>query len=402
MRRVLACLVLVLLAGVPLGCGGKFELPTEHPKQIVPSDGSFALQSTWKGMNGIQDLLITQGEGGQLFVLFNDGVANQPTDPIQQHGGVLLFPLTNPRPIGPPYFEPTLNMFKPIAFTANKTRMFVLDKGDSCKAKYDVRRSTCEADTDADPGNISDHPFRSQIFDYAATWRVREYNIGGGDTVSTFTDTTVAQPYGIALDDAGRIYVSCLAVFLDSLQTDKKIRTRKFVSRIYRYVRGQRYPGIPDVNMVGTESWYRDSTWKVLDGSGLSSIADARGIYIPHGGADPLYIADRGNNAAKAISSTVNELPFLKVDGQETGAIFNHPEGIAVDLAGFFYVVDRDNKRVLRYSSVPATFVQRVDQEPNSDGLPLADPIGIAVDSSGAAYIGDRGRGQIIYYKRRP
>jgi hypothetical protein len=46
--------------------------------------------------------------------------------------------------------------------------------------------------------------------------------------------------------------------------------------------------------------------------------------------------------------------------------------------------------------------VQRIDQEPNSDGLPLADPIGIAVDSSGAAYIGDRGRGQIIYYKRRP
>jgi len=88
------------------------------------------------------------------------------------------------------------------------------------------------------------------------------------------------------------------------------------------------------------------------------------------------------------------------VDGQETGASFNHPEGIAVDLAGFFYVVDRDNKRVLRYSSVPATFVQRVDVELNSDGLPLADPVRIAVDDS-LAYIGDRGRGQIIRYKRR-
>jgi hypothetical protein len=399
MRRVLACLVLVLLAGVPLGCGGTFELPTEQPKSVVPTDQSYAMLSTWKGMNGVQDLLITQGQGNQLFVLFNDGVANLPTDPIVSHGDVKLFPLTNPNPIGPPYFEPMRTLFKPIAIAAGRNRMFVLDQGDSCKAKYDVRRSTCEADPDTT--HATGHPFRSQIHDYLATWRVREYNLGGGDTLSTFTDTTVARPYGIAVDEAGRVYVSCLAVFLDSLQTNKNIRTRKFVSRVYRYVSGQRYPGVLDENMVGTSSWFRDSTWKVLDGSGLSSISDARGIFIPHVGVDPIYVADRGNNAAKAISSVIDVLPILKVDGQETGASFNHPEAIAVDLAGFFYVVDRDNKRVLRYSSVPATFVQRVDADPNSDGLPLADPIGIAVDDS-LAYVGDRGRGQIIRYKRRP
>ena len=399
MRRALACVLLVLLAAIPLGCGGTFELPTEHPKQIVPTDQSYAMLATWKGMDGVQDLIITQGQGNQLFVLFNDGVVNQPTDPIQQHGVVRLYPLTNPNPIGPPYFEPMLTLYKPVAIAAGRNRMFVLDQGDSCKAKYDVRRLTCEADPET--SIATGHPFRSQIFDYAATWRVREYSLGGGDTISTFTDTTVAQPYGIAVDDAGRVYVSCLAVFLDSLQTNKSVRTRKFVSRIYRYVQGQRYPGVDDPNMLGTSTWYRDSTWKVLDGSGASSISDARRIFIPHVGVDPVYIADRGNNAAKAISSVANELPLLKVDGQETGASFNHPEGIAVDLAGFFYVVDRDNKRVLRYDSAPATYVQRVDVELNSDGLPLADPIGIAVDDS-LAYIGDRGRGQIIRYKRRP
>src|SRR5262249_31601444 len=163
---------------------------------------------------------------------------------------------------------------------------------------FDVRRGTCEADPETT--FATGHPFRSQIFDYSATWRVREFGLGGGDTISTFTDTTVAQPYGVAVDDQGRVYVSCLAVFLDSLQTNKTIRTRKFVSRVSRYVRGQRYAGIPDVNMVGTSSWYRDSTWKLLDGSGLSSVADARGIFIPHRGADPIFVADRGNNAAKA------------------------------------------------------------------------------------------------------
>jgi len=285
-----------------------------------------------------------------------------------------------------------------VAIAAGRNEMFVLDQGDSCMAKYDARRGTCEADVDTT--HVTGHPFRSQIFDYSSTWRVRQYTLSGGDTISTFTDTTVAQPYGIAVDDAGRVYVSCLAVFLDSLQTNKSIRTRKFVSRVYRYLRGQKYPGIDDENMVGTSSWYRDTTWKVLDGSGLSSIADARGIFIPHQGVDPLYIADRGNNAAKAVSSQFTELPLLKVDGQETGAIFNHPEAIKADLAGFFYVVDRDNKRVLRFSSIPATFVQRVDVEPNSDGLPLADPVGLAVDDS-LVYVGDRGRGQIIRYKRR-
>ena len=395
MRRIVALLVLVSIAAIPLGCGGTFELPTEHPKAIVPTDQSYAMLATWKGMSGVQDLIITQGQGNQLFVLFNHGGSGPSSVP---RGDVKLYPLTNPNPIGSPYFEPMRSLFNPVAITAGRNLLFVLDQGDSCAAKFDVVRGTCEADFDTTGGKTAR---RSQIFDYSSTWRVREYGLGGGDTISTFTDTTVAQPYGIAVDDAGRVYVACIAVFLDSLQTNKSIRTRKHVSRVYRYVRGQRYPGVLDENMVGTSTWYRDSTWKLLDGTGLSSVSDPRGIFIPHVGVDPIYVADRGNNAAKSVSTQVDELPLLKVDGQETGASFNNPEGIAVDLAGFFYVVDRGNKRVLRYSSVPATFVQRVDVEANADGLPLADPIGIAVDDS-LAYIGDRGRGEIIRYKRRP
>jgi len=398
MRRLLALLLLASLAAIPLGCGGKFELPTEHPKAIVPSDGSYAMLATWRGMDGVQDLVLTQGEGDLLYVLFNHGGSGPSSVP---RGDVKILGLTTGKPFDASYFPPLQTLFNPVAIAVWRKGLFVLDQGDSCAAKYDVRRGACEADHDTTNGRI---PFRNQIFDYSSTWRVREYSFDvrtAGDTVSTFTDTTVAQPYGIAVDEQGRVYVSCLAVFLDSLQTNKSIRTRKFVSRIYRYVRGEKYPGIADVNMPGTTSWYRDSTWKILDGSGSSSIADARGIFIARQGIDPIYVADRGNNAAKSISTQIDNLPFLKVDGAETGASFNHPEGIAADLGGFFYVVDRDSKRVLRYSVNPATFVQRVDGEPNSDGLPLADPIGIAVNDS-LAFIGDRGRGEIIRYKRRP
>ena len=116
MRRALALLVLVLLAAIPLGCGGSFELPTEHPKQIVPTDQSYAMLSTWKGLNGVQDLLITQGQGNQLFVLFNIGGSGPSSVP---RGGVILFPLTNPIPIGPPYFDPMRTLFNPVAFAAS-------------------------------------------------------------------------------------------------------------------------------------------------------------------------------------------------------------------------------------------------------------------------------------------
>ena len=392
MRRR-AALLLAAVVAIPAGCGGRFELPTEHPGRIIPTDQSYIIVDTWTGMGGVRDLLITQGQGNQLFVLFNHGGDTGPSVP---RGEVKLFPLSNPHPIGQPYFFPLNTLFDPVAIASATNKLFVLDQGDSCQAKFDVRRHTCEADPDTT--HATGHPFHSQIFSYAATWRVREYGLGGGDTLSTFTDTTVAQPFGIAADEQGRVYVACLAVFLDSLQTNKNIRTRKFVSRVFRYARGLRYPGVLDLNMPGTASWHRDSTWTVFDGSGLSSVSDPRGIFWARTGTNPLFIADRGNNSAKAVSSVLDTLPVLRVDGQETGASFNHPEAVAVDLAGFFYVVDRDNKRVLRFSESPAQFVQRVDTDKRTH--PLADPVGIAVDDS-TAYVADPGNGEIVRYKRQ-
>lgn len=397
-------LLAVLCAAMLAGCGGKFDLPTERAGRVVPSDQSYAMLATWNGLDGVKDLIITQGQGNQLFVLFNRGGSGGPFVP---RGEVRLYPLTQPNPIGPPFFSPLQSLFNPIALSSGinpaasgdqRFTLFVLDQGDSCAAKFDVRRGTCEADEDTT--RATGHPFRSQVFDYFATWRVREFRLGGGDTISTFTDTTVAQPYGIASDDQGRVYVAGIAVVLDTSQTDARIRTRRFVSRIYRYSRGQRYPGIADRNMPGTSGWYRDTTWTVFDGTGASSVADPRGLHWSPFATHPIFVADRGNNQVKAISSFDDSAGLVRVDGQATGANFNHPEAVAADLAGFFYVVDRDNRRVLRYS-LSGEYIQRVDSELNADGLPLLDPTGVAVDDS-LAYIADRGRAQIIRFRRRP
>jgi hypothetical protein len=390
-------IILLLAFGVALGagCGGRFELPTEKRVETpVPTDKSYAMIATWKGLDGIRDVIMTRGVGSQLFMVFNTGGFGSPSVP---RGEVRLYPFTQPKPIGSPFFEPMRTLFNPVAIASGQNRLFVLDEGDSCMAKFDPLRNTCEADTVRQPLGRP-----SIIMDYSATWRVREYPLSGGDTISTFTDTTVAWVNGIAADDVGNIYVAGIAVVLDTLATDQRIRTRKFVSRIYRYTRGPKYPGVVpnDLYMPGA-NWHRDTTWKVLDGTGASSVIDPRGMrWTPVRGGG-LLVADRGNNKAKLIGTYAPNVGLATVDGSETptGTSFNSPVNVAIDGSGNLYVIDRLNQRVLRYTNY-GEYVQDVNVEKNSDGLGLDDPIALGVDDS-LAYVADFGRGQVIRYKRR-
>jgi sugar lactone lactonase YvrE len=393
MRRNLLAL-LAALAVLASGCGGRLKLPTENRgPAVVPNDKSYAMLATWKGMDGIRDVLLTQGTGSQLFMLFNHGGTGGPATP---RGEVRLYPFTQPVPIGPPFFDPPRTLFNPVAVASAQKRLFVLDEGDSCMAKYDPTRGTCEADAvrNGQP-NI--------VRDYTAVWRVREYPLTGGDTISTFTDTTLAYVNGVAADDAGNVYVAGIAVVLDTLTTDQRIRTRKFISRIYRYARGPRYPGVVpnDLYMPGA-NWHRDTTWVVLDGTGTSSVSDPRGMaWTPIAGG-AVFVADRGNNKAKLIGTSAPGLGFVKLDGSETptGTSFNGPQGVAMDAAGYLYIVDRQNQRVLRYFR-DGTYIQDVNVEKNSDNQWLLDPVAVGVDDS-LAYVADFGRSQVIRCKRRP
>ena len=391
---IAAAAVLIAAAALAGGCGGRFTQPTDTRNfQAPPTDKSYAMIATWKGLANVRDVMLTRGTGSQLFMLFNDPTASGP--PSVPRGSVALYPFSQPVPIGPPFFDPPRGLFNPVAFASAQAHLFVLDEGDSCMAKLDPVRNTCEADT-VRGGR------RSQIYDYTATWRVREYLITAGDTISTFTDTTFAFVRGVAADDYGNVYVSGIAVALDTSSTDARIRTRKFVSRVYRYARGPRYPGVEpnDVLMPGA-NWHRDTTWTVLDGSGTSSVSDPYGIVWTPVAGGALFVADRGNNKAKLIGTGGPDQGLLKLDGGETptGTNFNGPEDVAVDGSGDLYVVDRLNRRVLRYD-LRGAFVVQVNTEANADGLPLLDPVAVGVDDS-LAYVADPGRGQVIRFKRR-
>ncbi len=394
MRRLVVVLGLVA-AVLAVACGGRFQLPTETRTQVViPTDKTYGMIATWRGLSHVLDIMLTRGTGSQLFMLFNDPSINGP--PSVPRGNVTLYPFTQPNPIGPPFFDPPRGLFNPVAFAAAQAFLFVLDEGDSCMAKLDPQRGTCAADTVRNGR-------RSQIYDYTATWRVRVYAITGGDTISTFTDTSMAYVRGVAADDQGNVYVSGLAVVLDTLTTDQRIRTRKFASRIYRYARGPRYPGVVpnDVLMPGA-NWHRDTSWVVLDGTGTSSVQDPRGLrWTPtRGGA--LLVADHNNNKAKLIATYARDVGLVKMDGSETptGTNFSGPENVGVDDSGDLYIVDRLNQRVLRYDG-NGNFVVQVNTEPNADGQALLDPVAVGVNDS-VAYVADPGRGQVIRYKRRP
>lgn len=399
MRARIALALAALAALAPLsGCGTGFPLPTERPRQIgVPTDSSYAMIATWTGFDGVRDVLLTQGAGSQLFVLFNNGGSGGPMVP---RGDVRLYALSRPTVIGAPYFVPLTGLFNPIGVASAQNKLFVLDEGDSCMARFDVRRGTCEPDPVYSPPER-----RHQVYDYNAIWRVREYRLGGGDTISTFTDTTFANVTGIAAGEDGYVYVSGTVAVLDTLVTDQRIRTRKFASRVYRYARGPRYVGLVpesrnrDVNMPGA-NWHRDTTWVVLDGTGASSVFDPSGLYYSRQDGHALYVADRGNGSVKSVSVVTNNLGMVKVDGSQTGANFNTPDDVFADFAGYFYVLDRGNRRVLRYEANSGLYIQRVDIENNAQGEPLLGPVSIAADDS-LVFVADRDRGKLVKFKRR-
>lgn len=393
MRRLALPALLLALIVAP-GCGTRFELPTETDQAIIPGDGSYQMVATWSGMTGVQDLLLTQGAGTQLFLLFNTGGTDlSPRGDVRSYARKLT--TGTPSPIPGVSFA---TLFNPIALHAGSSggagsgRIFVLDAGDSCLARTDP----------AAPG-VCDPSYVAQgrrITNLAATWRVREYGLLGGDTMSTFTDTTMAAVSGIAADDQGRVYVAGSAIVYVPDPQDDRIRTRRYLYRIYRYQRGPRYPGVtPADRFMPGANWHRDTTFAVEEGSGLGTLVDPRGLYWSGAGGDALYAADFGKNWVQKLDPARSSAGFYFLDGGRTGEPFNGPTDVVVDLQGFLYLCDTGNRRVVRYAA-DQEYVQTVNVEPDAQGQALMNPVAVAADDS-LVYVADRDLAKVIRYERR-
>ena len=178
-------------------------------------------------------------------------------------------------------------------------------------------------------------------------------------------------PYGIANDSAGSIYVADT-----NNNTIRKISPQGTVS-----------------TLAGTAG---------ITGNDNGTGVDASFSYpynIAVDSAGNIYVADNGNNIIRKITSSgvVSTLAGTagvigNADGTGPGASFNGPTGIAVDSAGNVYVADTQNNIVRKIT--PAGVVTTPAWASASTANFLF-PYGIAIDSTGTIYVSDNGHNVI-------
>jgi DNA-binding beta-propeller fold protein YncE len=371
------------IAALAVGCGTGFKLPTESKNRPGAASGTYERIATWTGLDNVADIYLTKSAvaaGEQLYLLFRTVGSDT--------GRVLAYSLATPTPFSYRF----RGLMNPIALCGDATRLFVLDQGDTCLARTNPATGRCDTTGNSllPPGN----EWTNKVAYLDRYWRVREY-FPDGDTVSSFTDTTVAWVQGIALDDQQRIYVAGLRILVTQNPENPFYYYRRFVWRIQRYVRGGGDPNMPGC------PWQRDLAYSVDEGSGLGTVISPTGIDWSPAAGGALYIADTGNNRAQRRSDPPSADDYLMLD-DDAGALIA-PIDISADLAGFVYVIDGGHGSINRYEPAGqglGQWVQRVDIEPSADGKYLQKPVAVAADSS-QVYVADGGAGVVAIFRRR-
>ncbi|MCE9659205.1 MAG: hypothetical protein K8R60_11650 [Burkholderiales bacterium] len=159
-----------------------------------------------------------------------------------------------------------------------------------------------------------------------------------GSVDGTGSAARFASPHGVAADAAGNVYV------VEVSHTVRRITPAGVVSTL---------AGL--ANAVGS-----------ADGSGSAArFADPRGVAVD--AADNVYVADTANHTIRRITpaGAVSTLAGLagspgNIDGTGNAARFNQPRGVGVDAAGNVYVADTSNSAIRKVT--PAGVVTTVAQ----------------------------------------
>jgi len=186
-------------------------------------------------------------------------------------------------------------------------------------------------------------------------------------------------PYGIAVDAAGNIYVA------DS-NNNRVMKIPAGGGAAVAIGSGFNSPTGVAVDAAGNvyvANFGGDSVMEILAGSNTTIVLGS-GFYQPLGIAVDIngnvYVTDRGHNVVKKITPG-SSTPVIIASG------FNMPEGIAVDAAGNVFVCDADHSSVKK---IPA------------DGGVVSVlsgffyfPAGLAIDISGNLFVSDYGNGTV-------
>jgi uncharacterized protein (TIGR03437 family) len=218
---------------------------------------------------------------------------------------------------------------------------------------------------------------------------------GGDDGLAT--SAQLNQPFGIALDSAGVLYISDTG----------NARIRRVANGIITTIAGSAKPGFSGDNGPAT----------------AAQLSQPQGLAVDSAGN--VYIADTGNQRVREVSKGVITTlagtglqGFTGDGGAASDARLYNPTGVAVDSAGNIYIADAFNNRVRVVSNGTITTVAgngRVSPGtvpgPPGPGLPptggfsgdggaatdasLYVPGAVAVDAAGNLFIADQYNGRI-------
>jgi sugar lactone lactonase YvrE len=191
----------------------------------------------------------------------------------------------------------------------------------------------------------------------------------------TGTSAKFSNPYGVAVDASGTVYVA------DS----GNHRIRK-------------------VSPTGVVTTLAGFSWGFADGTGTSAqFTSPGGVAVDASGN--IFVADRGNNRIRKVSPTgvVTTLAGSTqgfADGTGTSAQFSNPYGVAVDAGGNAYVADYANHRIRKVSPTGVvTTLAGSSANSYADGTGTSAsfnyPFGVFVDASGNVYVADSANNRI-------
>ena len=184
-----------------------------------------------------------------------------------------------------------------------------------------------------------------------------------GGTNGTGAQARFNEPFGVAVDDTGNVYVADA-----SNNAIRKITSAGVVTTL------------AGGGAAGS-----------TDGTGSAARLDEpRGICIDSSGI--LYVADYDNHTIRRVTpdgvvTTIAGRADVagNADGVGTAATFRGPMGIAVDSTGVVYVADSGNRAIRRISASGTVSTLTLS------GTALSEPRGIAVSTSGAILVADYG-----------
>lgn len=251
---------------------------------------------------------------------------------------------------------------------------------------------------------------------------------GSGKTGSDDGNSTAASfffPAAIAADAKGTVYLADTHNnMIRRISPDGKVTT--IAGRISEAVARHRDTVIKLENPYGIAvdaagnvyiaDWERDMIKKLSPGGKMSVVAgsgekgskDGRGpaasFYLPEGLAldqkGNLYVADCYNNMIRKIDPTGvvttlagNEKKGAK-DGKGKAASFNHPDGLAVDKHGNVYVADVGNNKIRKVSpdgtvsTLAGTGVRGAADGPAAKAT-FYRPFGLAIGKDGDLFVAD-------------